>query len=145
MSLSSWFTRLFRRSTRKNARKASATAHLSRWKRTILHLERLEDRLAPAANIWQGGAGGLWNVVGNWSLGHTPMASDTLTFNATDTNSSVDNIAALSVAGLSLMIYTGTIDLSGNSLTVVDLNGDASGTVTSSSGAPRPHRQQHVR
>ena len=102
-------------------------------------LEWLEDRVAPAANFWQGTAGGSWSVAANWSLGHTPIASDTLTFDTvaphTNTNS-VDNIANLTVAGVNFTGgFSGQIDLSGNNLTVTDLTG-TSGTITSSSGTP---------
>jgi autotransporter-associated beta strand protein len=34
--------------------------------RTLLRLEALEDRLAPATDYWTGAAGNLWNNIGNW-------------------------------------------------------------------------------
>src|SRR5262249_50989301 len=80
----------------------------SRWDCPPLVLERLEDRVTPAANVWQGPANGLWSDAANWSLGHTPTTTDTLTFNSTDTNNSVADLA-VTVAGVTLTGYTGQV------------------------------------
>src|SRR5437764_9428890 len=105
--LRSWWRKLFPASRsltpaprrRKAPRPAARTARLS-------HLLRLEDRLAPAADIWQGAAGGLWSVGSNWSLGAAPGGSDVAVFDpsmgGTNTSSTIDAAFAGTVAGVTI-------------------------------------------
>jgi hypothetical protein len=46
-------------------------------------LEVLEVRYCPAAqNLWTGAQSALWNVAGNWQLGHVPTAAEQAVFSA---------------------------------------------------------------
>jgi len=86
-------------------------------------LEALEDRYAPAigSTIWQGAAGGLWSVAGNWKSG-VPNATTVAVFDGTtNTNSTMDLGGGTSydVAGLTINAnYTQTITLTGGTLWV---------------------------
>jgi autotransporter-associated beta strand protein len=133
-----------------------------RWLRFRPTVEVLEDRLAPAIVDWIGPAGGNWSTAANWfnestSTNVAPTASDIATFSsAHNTNSTIDNgfagsvaginltsgytatvtdsNAALAIGGQGLVMASGTFDLNGNSLTLTSLTGGG-GTVTNNSSA----------
>ena len=73
MSLTHAFARLF-------ARSDPSEASIACRQRRRLALETLEERAAPAINIWVGPQNGLWSNSANWSLRHAPIASDSLYF-----------------------------------------------------------------
>src|SRR5215467_4958067 len=69
-----------------------ARALLSRWNRTRLQLEVLEDRICPSVRVWTGlGADANWSTAANWAGNVAPQADDNLVFpagasQATNTN-----------------------------------------------------------
>src|SRR5579871_6603957 len=80
----SWYQHLFGGSRKTNSstvksRKAAATkaARPSNFRPL---LEQLEDRLAPATDIWTGANGANFNNPGNWAAGTVPVAGDDLVF-----------------------------------------------------------------
>jgi autotransporter-associated beta strand protein len=119
-------------------------------------LEALEDRLAPAVDLWQGASGGLWSVGSNWSLGAAPGSGDIATFDPSltggaNTSSIIDSVFAGSVDGVNIASgYTqtitenrnltvgasgftqagGTFDINGTTLTTAGLSG--TGSITNS-------------
>jgi autotransporter-associated beta strand protein len=151
---SNWLRRFFSRNSRPrtNGRRSRPRPPACR-----LHLEFLEDRLAPAVDVWKGAAGGLWSVASNWSLNAAPTAADVATFDTsqggTNTNSTIDNFGAqvlgvttaanftqtitatggLTVGTNGFSLSGGTFDMNGINLTVPSLVG--TGTVTDSGAA----------
>jgi hypothetical protein len=85
-----------------------------------LALEALEERAAPAANVWVGPQNGLWSNPANWSLRHAPQTSDSLVFYGPASGigtpgrntSSVNDLRSVSVFEVRcLPDYTGTITI----------------------------------
>src|SRR5436190_8388995 len=109
MSWRRWLARWLR--TRRSERRAHTV-------RTRLMLERLEDRLAPAAS-WTGPvSGGNWDTAANWSggtgAGGLPGANDDVTIvNASVTHSTAvtDQIKSLGLTGATLNLSGGTLDV----------------------------------
>src|SRR6266446_1437106 len=93
MSRKSWLQGLVERvskSSRATSRKRPAFS--------IVKLEFLEDRTAPAALDWTGAAGTNWNNAGNWTGGGVPSATNNvLNFNAASATNftSTNDIAGL--------------------------------------------------
>jgi hypothetical protein len=99
------------------------------------HLEGLETRLIPSANVWTGAVAAItnpadinWSTGGNWSLGRAPQAGDTLVFTSATVDpavqvvSSTDDIPSLSGVTLAIdstwdwsMTIAGALALSGTS------------------------------
>src|SRR5262245_36136893 len=70
---------------------------LSRWNRTRLQLEVLEDRILPAVRVWDGGslASSNWSDAANWVGDVAPQADDNLVFAAGGArHTNVNNFAA---------------------------------------------------
>ena len=76
MNLRSW-TRLLARLVKEQSRERKQPKRRPR-------LEWLEERLAPATDVWIGGAAGgnNWSIGSNWNLGRAPQAGDDLFFGA---------------------------------------------------------------
>src|SRR5207245_10614282 len=83
-----------------------------------------------------GGADNDWTTIGNWDTGVAPIATDTVTFDATSTkNSTVNAGFAGTIGNLNINAgYTGTITLA-RSLTVNGAFTQAAGTFTAGSNA----------
>src|SRR5438270_573381 len=80
MGLTAWLRRSKSR-TATAARRAWQPVRIGRWPTRPL-LERLEDRLAPAAVSWTGSAGTLnWGDAANWSSNAVPTSNDDVTIN----------------------------------------------------------------
>src|SRR3989442_1609827 len=64
-----WLTQLFRPRRAPTVRKTKAGFRLL--------VERLEDRIVPVTNTWQGGSAD-WNAdpLNNWSQHHTPISTE---------------------------------------------------------------------
>jgi hypothetical protein len=110
-----WYSRLYP-PPRKSARAGQPRPRRrSAWRRP-LDLERLEERLAPAAVQWVNSAGGDWAVGANWSGGAPPRAADDVTIPPLAPGAAVTHAAGndsvLSLAG------AGALELSGGSLAV---------------------------
>jgi hypothetical protein len=121
-----------------------------------LWVEPLEDRLAPATNVWQG-ASADWTVspATNWSLGHVPAAGEdvqisngtTVTHNANGTPGG-DAVNSLLISGGSKLVLFGgqvtdsttldasggTFQLAGGTLVGATVTAGTTFTATSSGG-----------
>lgn len=65
-----------------------------------LRLDRLEDRIAPAARVWDGGGGdGRWATAANWEGDVAPAAGDTPVFGAAATGTLTNDLPADVVLG----------------------------------------------
>src|SRR5262245_8048211 len=87
--------------------------------RRRLRLEPLEARDAPAVNIWVGPQNGLWSNAANWSLRHSPIASDSLVFSGPGTagrnTNSVNDLRSVTVAEVRCQAgFTATITIGAN-------------------------------
>src|SRR5215469_12691811 len=105
-----------------SALRSSNTQRPHRKSKRAATVERLEGRLALAADFWTNGAGtGIWSDGANWSSGSAPTGTDVATFDSAHSTASVtiDNAAVINTAGISIAsTYTGTIDDSVNSVTM---------------------------
>ena len=74
-----------------------------RPRRRLLSLDRLEERIAPVADMWTGGGGNSnWNTPTNWNNG-IPTAGAVLSFPAGAAQfNTTDNITGLSVSSISI-------------------------------------------
>src|SRR5437879_6315426 len=113
-----WLRSLFRSRPKTITKKA----------RTLLNLEQLESRLAPATYTWSGaGLNNLWSNNSNWQGGVAPKfttVADNLVFNSTPgaaLRSTVDDITT--VAGISNAVDVSTISISGDGYTIGQANG----------------------
>jgi hypothetical protein len=56
-----------------------------------MNIEPVESRIAPAALIWDGSAGDLWDTPANWSANRAPVDGDTLVFPLNAANKTNEN------------------------------------------------------
>ena len=82
-------------------------------------LERLEDRLAPAVDIWTGAGGGLgnWSNRFNWQGNVAPSPGDDLVFTGTTTQNNLNDFSP-GTAFNSITLLTNGWLLNGNSIVV---------------------------
>lgn len=80
-------------------------------------LEGCEERVAPATLVWNSAAAGNFSTAGNWNPQRKPNNGDTLQFNGTPTGTATDDMAGLSLAGLTINNTRQTVQLN-NALTV---------------------------
>ncbi|MDW8244825.1 MAG: autotransporter-associated beta strand repeat-containing protein, partial [Thermogemmata sp.] len=70
-----WVAQLFRQ-------RRGGVSRPQGWQRR-LHVEALEDRVAPATIVWTGaGPNSLWSTPQNWNLGRAPQAGDDIVFSS---------------------------------------------------------------
>src|SRR6516225_2637877 len=84
------------------------------------HVERLEERLAPSAVSWTGGAGTLnWTDAGNWSTGAVPTSADDVTIGLAVSGPITVNIGAAANQSInSLTDTTASLQVTGGALAV---------------------------
>ncbi len=88
-----------------------------RLNRTVFScVEALEERIAPAANIWIGATSGSWNVGSNWSDG-VPTADDDVTINPAATVTVSIDSGSISVNSIT-MVGDDALSITSGTLTV---------------------------
>ncbi|HEX9649548.1 MAG TPA: hypothetical protein VGA21_03235 [Cyclobacteriaceae bacterium] len=79
---------------------------------------------------------GDWNNPVNWTPPGTPLSTDVVYFSASSSNYDAKLSASISLAGLYITDFTGTIDLDGNDVSIFGEVEITSGSIFSSIGAP---------
>lgn len=102
------------------------------------HVERLEERVLLATNVWQGGAAGNWNTIANWSDG-IPTSDDDVVVDVMGTqtvaitiNSGANVANTITMSGDdSLSVFNSSLTLGGGAAsTISNLALTGSGTVS---------------